>query len=172
MSTYTLNTAPGLIRIPGRLVPSYAQAAPLSDVWLRQSLIGAGRISVAPLVTGGVRVAVDLQRPDHHQALRDLEQALSQFGYAFAQAEIAEVIQQTAEWALGLGGGGALAGSATKRLEGLIVGAFAGVLGGVVMAYLDRTVLHYHAMKQHNGTWLIRQLPPPPASPQIAPVWQ
>jgi len=172
VSTYTLNATPGFTRIPGRLVPSFVQAAPLSGAWIRQSLIGAGRVSLAPLTTGGFRVAVEVQRSDHPQALRDLEEALSQFGYSFAQAEITQVIEQTAEWVLGLGGGGALAGSATKRLEGLVVGALVGVVGGLVMAHLDRTVLHHHAMKQHNGTWLVRQLPPPPAAQQIAPVWQ
>ena len=73
MSTYTLNATPGFTRIPGRLVPSYVQTAPLSDAWIRQSLIGAGRVSLAPLTTGGFRVAVDLQRSDHPQALRGLD---------------------------------------------------------------------------------------------------
>lgn len=171
MSTYTLDATLGFMRIPGRLIPSYVQAGSLQDAWIRRSLIGAGRASVAPLASGGFCVVVDLERSDHHQALRDLEQALSQFGYSFAQAEITQVVQQTAEWALELGGSGALAGSATKRIEGLVVGALAGVVGGLVMAHLDKTVFHHHAMKQYDGTWIIRQLPPPSAAQQVAPVW-
>jgi NAD(P)-dependent dehydrogenase (short-subunit alcohol dehydrogenase family) len=171
MSTYTLDATPHLIRIPGRLVPSYAPAAPLSAGALRGSLVGAGRTVLTPLATGGYRVTIDLVRDDHHQALRDLEKALGQAAYQFLQAEITEVIQQTAEWALGLGGTGAIAGLTSKRIEGLVVGAVAGALGGAVLAYLDRTVLHHQAVKLADGTWHMRQLPPPPPQQQFAPVF-
>jgi len=145
---------------------------------LMQTLAGAVVRELVASPHGGFLVDVQIDRPDHHVALADIESALRQLGYDTAQAVITESATSVVEGALlGTAGGGAL-GSATKDPWAMLLTAAIGLVVGVAVGSGVNTIrAMYQADRLHpfgGGGWQFTQLPlpQPDGGQQPGPSWR
>ncbi len=158
MNTYRFNASPAFRHWNYQLLPT------LTANSLTQTLAG---VVVRQLVTSaqaGYDVDLQLDRPNHHEAVADIHAALAQLGFNMAQAVITEWATSVVEGAvLGTASGGAL-GSATKDPWAMFFGAVIGLLVGASVGSGVNTVkAMYQAdrMFPHRYGWQLTELPKP-----------
>jgi hypothetical protein len=116
---------------------NYHALRALSAESLAQVLAGVVVRKLVAAPKGGYEVDIQPARPNHHDALADIETALSELGLTTAQAMITEWVTSIVEAAVLGGVGGGAMGSATKdpflTIGGVILGLVIGVAVGSAM---------------------------------------
>lgn len=155
--------------------PYFHGAFPGHNAFTAESLAQAlAPVIIQELVAapqGGYDIMVDMRRQDHAEAIADIENALSSFGYSMTQAVVTEWATSTLESAIvGIGAGGLVGGSATRNQIGALISAAIGCLVGLgVGSSMRRVVAMYQAdrLRHYPYGWQLTALPLP--GPDAAP---
>jgi hypothetical protein len=110
---------------------------------------------------GSYSIDVQLDRPDHGQALSELREALGLFGLQLAEAYVTEWVDSWVEGVvLGALGGGAAIGAGTKNGTAALAGGLVGAITGLLLGRATPKVARVLQATWSHQRWYLAAVQP------------